>query len=158
MSFTRDDDPFAIIANRASGYQMVDGRLRNAIKVDMSNKMPAGGFVTTVGDLAKFSVAVMQGRLVRPETFERMIAPATLDDGKKVHFGMGWSLEEWKGDMWSIHGGSTPGVSGILALMPRHRFAVAILANEEDLPERNEFAADIARVVLDFAPPAAASR
>jgi hypothetical protein len=35
---------------------------------------------------------------------------------------------------------------------------VAILANEEDLPERNEFAADIARVVLDFAPSAAASR
>jgi CubicO group peptidase (beta-lactamase class C family) len=158
MSFTRDDDPFAIIANRAAGYTMVEGQIRNAIKVDMSNKMPAGGFVTTVGDLAKFAMAVMQGRLVRPETFERMITPAVLADGKKVHYGMGWSLEEWKGDMWSIHGGSTPGVSGFLALMPRHRFAVAILANEEDLPERNEFAESIARVVLDFPPPAATPR
>ena len=46
--------------------------------------------------------------------------------------------------------GSSPGVSGILALMPRHRFTVAILTNVEDLPDRGDFAASIAKIVLDL--------
>ena len=36
------------------------------------------------------------------------------------------------------------------ALMPRYKFAGAILTNLEELPDRNDFAADIARVVLRF--------
>ncbi len=155
MSSTRDDDPAAIIPNRAAGYAIVGGELRNARKIDMSSKMPAGGYVTTVGDLAKFSIALMQGRLVRPETFRLMTTPTALDDGTKVPFGIGWplELEEWHSDNWISHGGSTPGVSGMLALMPRHRFAVAILANVEELPDRSELAADVARIALGLGEP-----
>ena len=56
--------------------------------------------------------------------------------------------------MWTFHGGSSPGVSGMLALMPRHRFAVAVLSNLEEMPERSELLADVARIVLGFPMPA----
>jgi hypothetical protein len=64
--------------------------------------------------------------------------------------GWGLELEEWHGDQWVAHGGSSPGVSGFLALMPKHQFAVAILTNLEDLPDRSDFAANVARIVLGF--------
>ena len=153
MTATRDDDPSALIQNRAAGYILVDGKLRNAQMVDMSNRLPAGGYVTTVDDLAKFAAAVMQGRLVRSETFQQMITPVVLPNGKRIPYGQGWGmeLEEWHSDIWVSHGGSSPGVSGILALMPRHQFAVAILTNVEDLPDRGDFAASVAEIVLGLA-------
>jgi CubicO group peptidase (beta-lactamase class C family) len=156
MTATRDDDPSALIPNRAAGYVLVDGKPRNAQHVDMSNRLPAGGYITTVDDLAKFAAAVMTGRLVRVETFERMITPAVLASGEKVPYGMGWGVEfeEWHSDTWVFHGGSSPGASGMLALMPRHGFAVAILTNLEGLPDRGDLAADITRIVLDFDAPA----
>ena len=156
MTATRDDDPFAIIADRARGYTFVEGKLRNAQMVDMSNRLPAGGYITTVEDLARFAAAVMAGRLVRADTFQQMTTPARLPDGRRVEYGLGWGLEleEWHEDVWTFHGGSSPGVSGMLALMPRHRFAVAILTNLEEMPDRSELCADVARIVLGFPMPA----
>ncbi|HEY7641882.1 MAG TPA: serine hydrolase domain-containing protein [Steroidobacteraceae bacterium] len=152
MQSTRDDDPSALIASRARGYALVGGKVRNALHVDMSNRMAAGGYVTTVNDLAKFAAAVMAGRLVSEATFREMTTPTVLPNSEKVPYGLGWGLEleQWHDDTWTLHGGSSPGVSGILALMPHHKFAVAILANLEDLPDRSDFAADVARVVLHF--------
>jgi CubicO group peptidase (beta-lactamase class C family) len=152
MQATRDDDPAALIPQRARGYALVDGKVRNALHIDMSNRMGAGGFVATVSDLGRFASAVMGGRLVRESTFREMATPSVLSNGEKVPYGLGWGmeLEQWHEDTWTFHGGSTPGVSGILALMPRHKFAVAIVANLEELPDRSDFAADIARVVLRF--------
>jgi len=153
MSATRDDDPSVLIPWRARGYILVDGKLRNALMVDMSNRMAAGGYVTTVEDLAKFAVALMSGRLVSEPTLQQMMTPAVLTDGKKVPYGLGWAveLEEWHSDTWASHGGSSPGASGMLAIMPRHRFAVATLTNLEDLPDRSELAASLARIVLGLA-------
>jgi CubicO group peptidase (beta-lactamase class C family) len=156
MTATRDDDPSAIIRGRAPGYTREGGALRKATMVDMSNRLPAGGYVTTVEDLARFAAAVMAGRLVRPETFRQMTTPTLLPDGTRAPYGLGWGLEleEWHQDVWTFHGGSTPGASGMLALMPRHRFAVAVLTNLEELPERSELLADVARIVLGFPMPA----
>jgi len=154
MNTTRNDDPAAIVPNRAAKYTLVDGHLQNAPAVDMSNKMAAGGFLTTVNDLGRFAEAVMAGKLVKPETFESMTTPARLSNGQVLGFGLGWGVETelWHDDRWTFHGGSTPGASGMLVLMPKHKFAVVFLTNLDELPERNELAEDIARLVLDFGP------
>jgi serine beta-lactamase-like protein LACTB, mitochondrial len=154
MAATRDDDPAAIVPNRAAKYTLVAGQIRNAPAIDMSNKMGAGGYLTTIVDLARFLEAAMDGRLVKPATFQQMITPAKLSNGEAVGYGLGWGVEteEWKGDRWVFHGGSTPGVSGFVAMMPKHRFAVAFLTNLDNLPERNELAEDVTRLVLDFGP------
>lgn len=152
MDHTRDDDPAAIIPHRAEGYAIAsDGELRNSRAVDMSSKLPAGGFITTAPDLARFATAVMDHRLIRAETFERMISPVRLRDGEVVPYGLGWGLfpgESWYGEREVFHGGVTPQVSGMLYLLPDRRFAVAILTNLEGVPGRTQLAADIAREVL----------
>jgi len=154
MTATRDDDPAAIVPNRAAKYRRVDGKLRNAPLVDMSNRLAGGAYLTNAVDLARFAAALMEGRIVRPATLQRMVTPTTLPDGQVVEYGLGWGveIEEWHGDRWAFHGGSTPGASGFLAMMPKHRFAVVYLTNLENLTGRAELAEDIARVVLDFKP------
>jgi len=152
MHATRDDDPAAIIEHRAAGYVLVDGALRNAPHVDMSNRMPAGGYITTVDDLARFEAALMDGMLVKPGTLQRMLKPSVLADGTRVPYGLGWGieLEPWHEDTWAFHGGSSPGASGMVAIMPKHRFGVVVLSNLEDLPERNALVEKIARIALGF--------
>lgn len=151
MTSTWDDDPFAIIPYRAAGYRRVDGELRHARWVDMSSKLPAGGFVTTAPDLVAFASALMDGTLVSRETFERMLAPQTTTAGDTIPYGLGLGLfpdELWYGEREAFHGGGTPGVSGMLYLLPDRRFAVAILMNLEGVGDRVALTAEIARVVL----------
>jgi serine beta-lactamase-like protein LACTB len=154
MAATRDDDPAAIIENRARKYRRRDGVLQNAPLVDMSNRLAGGAYLTTAPDLAKFAAALVSGKLVRPETLKRMLTPAKLANGQSVDYGLGFGveIEDWHDDRWAFHGGSTPGASGMLALMPNHRFAVVFLTNLEDLKGRSELVEDIARLVLDFKP------
>ncbi len=152
MEDTRDDDPAAIIPNRARGYRRLEGgALVNARMVDMSSKLPAGGFITTAPDLARFAAAMMDGTLVSPRTLETMLTPQSTSDGERTGYGLGWGLfpdELWYGEMEAFHGGGTPQVSAMLYLIPGRRFAVAILVNLEGVPDRVGLAAQIARVVL----------
>lgn len=152
MKSTRDDDPSAIIPHRAGGYRLLPtGELANARQVDMSNKMPAGGFITTAPDLVAFASAAMDGTLIREETFARMIEPQRTASGEVLSYGIGWGLfpdDLWYGEKEAFHGGGTPGVSGFLYLLPGRRFAVAILANLEDVEDRVGLAAQIARIAL----------
>lgn len=152
MAHTRDDDPNALIPRRAEGYRLTEaGTLLNARAVDMSSKLPAGGFITTAEDLARFAMAVMDHRLVHAETFEQMLTPVRLSNGEVQGFGLGWGLfpgEEWYGEREAFHGGVTPRVSGMLYLLPDRRFAVALFTNLEGVPGRTELAAHLAQVVL----------
>jgi CubicO group peptidase (beta-lactamase class C family) len=154
MNATRDDDPAALVPNRAAGYALLDGKLRKARWADVSNRMPAGGYLTTAVDLAHFAEALLDHRLVTSATLERMITPTRLPNGDTLSYGMGWGVETepWHEDTYASHGGSSPGASGYIALMPRHRFAVAILTNLENVPgqARGDLAEDITRVVLGF--------
>lgn len=154
MSNTRDDDPGAIIPERSRGYYITeDGNLVNSRAVDMSSKIPAGGFVTTAPDLARFAISVMNHRLITRQTLELMITPVRLNNGEIVPYGLGWGLfpgETWYDHREAFHGGATPQVSGMLYLLPDARFAVALLTNLENVPERTALAAEIARIVLDL--------
>lgn len=154
MTSTRDDDPAAIVPHRAAKYTVIEGRMQNAPAIDMSNRLPAGGYLTTAVDLGRFIEALLDERLVKRSTLDAMTTPARLPSGETVPYGLGWGVEteEWHGDRWVYHGGSSPGASGFLAMMPKHRFGVVFLTNLENLVGRPELAEDIARVVLDFGP------
>lgn len=156
MMLTRDDDPSAIVPHRAAGYAMYGGVFQRARMADMSNRMPAGCYLTTVDDIARFAEAMLANRLVQAGTFQRMITPTHLPSGEALSYGLGWGVEAepWHDDWYVFHGGSSPGVSGALTVMPRHRFAVVYLTNLEDIPgqARGDLSEDLTRLVLGFGP------
>jgi CubicO group peptidase (beta-lactamase class C family) len=154
MEHTRDDDPRALVAERARGYIFEDGHLKNSRWVDMSSKMAAGGFITTASDLVRFMNAWMFGRLVAPQTMKMMMEPYRLprNGGTVDNFGMGWFVDEYRGMRAGFYGGGTPQVSGIILFVPEKRLSVAGIFNLEEIPgaDRAALARSIADVVLGF--------
>lgn len=151
MTKTRDDDPRAIIPNRAHGYIIENGELKNSRWVDMSSKMAAGGWITTAPDLVRFMNAWMAGVLVSKQTQKMMTEPYKLPhDGTVDGFGLGWFFDDYRG-MKAVHyGGGTPQVSGFVFFVPEKQIAISGLFNLEDIPaaERIALAKAIADVVL----------
>jgi serine beta-lactamase-like protein LACTB len=155
MTHSRDDDPAAIIPHRAAGYTCVKGKLRNALHVDMSNRLPAGGYVTTASDLASFAAHFMDCKLVSCATRDAMLTETSLKNRDTVNYGFGWGIMEDKDGRpngAALHGGSSPGVSGILYIVPKQRLAVVILTNLESASERLETVHAIAKVVGEGRP------
>jgi CubicO group peptidase (beta-lactamase class C family) len=156
MAQTRDDDPRAIIPNRARGYIVEDGRLKNSAWVDMSSKMAAGGWITTAPDLVRFMNAWMAGRLVSQATMKTMLEPYRLprEGGTVDHFGLGWFIDDYRGMKAGFYGGGTPQVSGIVFFLPEKRLSISGIFNLENIPgsERTALAKAIADVVLGEVP------
>jgi len=132
MDRTRTDDLYDIVPNRARGYaRLPDGKLRNADLADTSNKIPGGGLVSTADDLGRFAIALFDGKILKPETFAAMQVPMKTSDGRDSFY-FGWSIDEYRGDKLLTHSGSQQGTRTYFLMVPRRRFAIAILTNTED--------------------------
>ena len=67
MTSTRLDDVFKIIPHRARGYSIdKDGKLQNAILLDISKKPPGSGINASIRDLGRFMVALYGANWSRP--------------------------------------------------------------------------------------------
>jgi serine beta-lactamase-like protein LACTB, mitochondrial len=150
MAATRDDDPRAIIPNRARGYVFEDGELKNSRWSDMSSKMAAGGWVSTAPDLVRFMNAWMQGRLVSPPTMKLMLEPYKLRSGTIDNFGLGLFIDDYHGMKAALYGGGTAQVSALIFFVPEKQLAIAGMFDLEGIPgpERIALGEAIADVVL----------
>ena len=149
MLTIRDDDPAAIIPNRAQGYEKTrDGALRNSALADVSYKIPGGGFCSTVEDLAKFALALQSGKLLKPETRAQAWTKQKTKDGKETTYGLGWQLSEHNGAKEVAHGGNQARVTTYLYMLPERNFAVVLMMNLESVGSRTQLARQIAEIVL----------
>ncbi len=152
MSRTRDDDPRAIIPNRARGYVLDGGVLKNSRAVDMSSKLAAGGWITTAPDLVRFMNTWMAGTYLSQTSMTEMLTPYVLPrhGGTVDGFGLGWAVDEFHGMRSGQYGGGTPQVAGIIFFIPEKRIAIAGLFNFEDIKGEDRIALvrAIAEVIL----------
>lgn len=136
MSSTRLDDAFAIVPHRARGYVFEKHRpLRNAEFVDVSNKLPAGGIISTASDMANFLAALYSYKLISKESLTEMLTPRRTTEGKPTIYGYGWFLGgpigQQEGCQEAGHGGELQGFTSAIYLVPNQQFGVAVLSNLE---------------------------
>jgi CubicO group peptidase (beta-lactamase class C family) len=67
--------PSRIVAGRARGYALVQGRPVNNPYGDLTYKFASGGMIATADDLVRLGVALNHGRLLKPETSALMFTP-----------------------------------------------------------------------------------
>lgn len=144
MSQTGLDVVSEITPNRARGYSKSDsGVLSNAVMFDPSDRYPAGGVLSTPGDLVKFADSLLGGELLGEESRRQLWTPAWLSSGEETGHGMGWDLSP-DGEA-VFHGGTTVGTTTYLYVRPRARVAVAIALNLSRWSgDRQELAARLA--------------
>ena len=134
MTHTFVDDVFKIVPHRARGYQKINGQVKNAGLMDSSYKIPGGGYVTTAEDLVRFAQALMDGKIVKPETLAEMWTPAKLSgSGKGSNYGLGFGVLMIDGAKYVAHSGSQQGTSTSMVIIPGKHFAVAALANMDEV-------------------------
>jgi CubicO group peptidase (beta-lactamase class C family) len=132
MTRTFVDDVYSIIPNRARGYRKTEkGEIQNAPLHDTSIKVPGGGLVTTAEDLAKFAIAVNTNQLVKPETLAQMWTKPKTSDGRDQDYAMGFLINDRDGLLRVFNDGSQAGTRTYLFLMPKQKFAVALMTNLE---------------------------
>lgn len=149
MDRIRPDDVYEIIPNRAQGYsKMENGQLRNSGLADTSNKIPGGGFCSTVIDLAKFAIALQNGDLLTKETLARMWTRQKTREGQQVDYGLGWAIAERNGLKGVAHGGGQQRVTTFLAVFPEKRVALVLMTNLERAQGIPAFVHQLAEVVL----------
>lgn len=133
MTTLQPDNPYKIIPHRAAGYRphgFGNSRsLRNDYMVDVTNKIPGGGWCGTPGDLARFTIALCAGKLVKPETLERMWTPRKTASGEETRAGYGCFVGEIGSQRVILHSGGQPKVSTFLIFAPESKTAVAMMCN-----------------------------
>ena len=144
MTSTRQDLIYDIVPNRARGYALTEsGTLQNPELVDTSCRIPAGGLLSTSGDLARFLIALGNHTLLERETTAAMfsnyitqqqitntIAGLEIPPGYEFPgFGLGWAISTpgRKGVLW--HGGNQQGATSIIYWEPNAELGIAILMN-----------------------------
>ncbi|WP_158409237.1 serine hydrolase domain-containing protein [Fimbriimonas ginsengisoli] len=142
-----------IVPNLAEGYAMEGGKIIHNHRRTDYGLVSHFGVISTVGDLAKWVIAMNSGKALKPETVKEMWTPARLADGSEVtgtsgSYGLGWFLEWLNGHRVVQHGGAT---GTALYTLPDDHLAVIVLTNLEQLSGGN--ATSLAQSVAKFMVP-----
>lgn len=103
------------------------GDIVPAIPVDVSDRLPSGGLVSTAGDLAAF----LQGVASLPASTRALLFTSmTTRDGKETGVGLGWRLAtDAAGRRYAHHGGDTVGGRAMVVLYPEDGAGAVLLGN-----------------------------
>ena len=94
----------------------------------------AGGLWASAPDLARWDLALMEGRVLKPASYRLMTTPRPLKSGHTTGYGCGLNVRQIDGETVLSHGGAVSGFLSANALVPRHESAVILLTNTEHLP------------------------
>ncbi|HKP47481.1 MAG TPA: serine hydrolase [Pyrinomonadaceae bacterium] len=87
------------------------------------------GVVTTLNDLAKWIVALEEGKLVSANTLQKAYVPFKLNDGTESPYGFGWALGKDNGlTMWE-HAGGYLGYRAEIRRYPTEHTTMIVLSN-----------------------------
>jgi D-alanyl-D-alanine carboxypeptidase len=113
----------------------------------------AGGLWASAPDLARWDLALMDGEILRPESYRLMTAPRKLADGRTKDYGCGLSIARVEGEVVLQHGGAVSGFLAFNAMVPRTRSAVVVLTNGEHVDPGPLARAILGLLVRDRAAP-----
>lgn len=71
----------------------------------------AGGLISSVGDIDRWSLAIDKGRVLSGAVRRKMWQEAKFNNGRPAGWGYGWQIETVDGRLIVSHGGSTAGFS-----------------------------------------------
>jgi len=127
-----------IVPQRAAGYQLVNGALKNQEWVSPSlNTTADGALYLTVLDLAKWDAALYEDKLLEAGGLAQMWTPVRLANGSTFPYGFGWSIDEQRGQRLIEHGGSWQGFRAAIARYVDRKLCVIVLSNlAQAEPER----------------------
>jgi CubicO group peptidase (beta-lactamase class C family) len=132
MNATMMDDPRAIIPHRVDGYVLEDNKLRRSEYVDISSRLGGGATRSTVHDMVRLFEGLDEGKVLKPATRAMAWSPTPTRDGKLTNYGLGFGIDDYKGQVVIAHTGSQQETRTSLTMIPSAHFVVALATNFEN--------------------------
>jgi CubicO group peptidase (beta-lactamase class C family) len=132
MQTTRIISEADIIPNRAAGYRLVKGELKNQEWVaPMVNTTADGSLYFSIVDLAKWDAALYARKLLKASSYDLMWTPVKLKNGQpnKAGYGFGWFIEERNKHRCIHHDGSWQGFETAIDRYVDDQLTVIALTN-----------------------------
>jgi CubicO group peptidase (beta-lactamase class C family) len=119
-----------IVPNRAAGYRMPGGELKNQEWVSPAmNTTADGSLYLTVLDVAKWDAALYTEKLLKKSSLDQMWTPAKLNNGVTRPYGFGWAFNDIRGHRIIEHGGAWQGFTSYIARYVDDKVTVVVLTN-----------------------------
>jgi CubicO group peptidase (beta-lactamase class C family) len=135
MQSTRIISEADIVPNRAAGYRLVKGQLKNQEWVaPMVNTTADGSLYFTILDLAKWDAALYTEKLLKRSSLGLMWTPVKLKNGRanSGNYGFGWFIDDRHGHRCIHHDGAWQGFQTAIDRYVDDQLTVIALSNLED--------------------------
>lgn len=142
------DDMTYVIKNRALAY----GKAKDRWKLDMyvgNDRGSAGALFTTVSDLIIWNDALTNTRL-GAFVSEKLQEQAKLNNGRKLSYTRGLTMEPYRGVRMLSHSGSAAGYHSWTGRLPDQGLSIAVMCNSDAMS-----ATALANRIIDLYVPAA---
>jgi CubicO group peptidase (beta-lactamase class C family) len=152
----------ALPKNAATPHARIEGHIEPIEWLNVDNIGPAGGINSTARDLSRWMRLLLGGgeldgkRLLSEARIREMRTPVTplpvspkgrarIPETNFRAYGLGWYLEDYRGERLAYHAGRIDGMSARLVLLPEKQLGVAVLTNRG----RSSLPAAVAYRVID---------
>ena len=118
--------------NRAAGYELDDGQLKNQEWVSPTfNSTADGTLYSNVLDFAKWDAALYGTQLLKQSSLDRIWTVYPLNDGKPnpVGYGFGWMIGKQNDRERIEHGGAWQGYTSKISRYPEEGLTIVVLTN-----------------------------
>ncbi|HVJ82933.1 MAG TPA: serine hydrolase domain-containing protein [Planctomycetia bacterium] len=129
METARHDDEREIIPGRAAGHTLSMGTPRNSDFLSMTWPGAAGALIASAEDMAKWAVALDEGKVLTEARRKEMWTPPKLASGAPSSYGYGWGIAKVRGYDVVSHGGGINGFSTDIARYVDEKLTVVVLCN-----------------------------
>lgn len=131
MKACRPDYQWEAIEHRAVGYKKLGANVVRSTNTDVSWKLPGGGYVSTVDDMARFARGLMGEELLPREALDEMWTPMLTSDGASTGYGMGFGVREGVTPLRISHSGAQEKTRTLMQVLPDEGRALVIMTNSE---------------------------
>ena len=125
-----------IVPNRAAGYRVLNGEIKNQEWVSPSTNTTAdGSLYFSILDLAKWDAALYTDEPLKQSTLARVWEPVRLNNGVVTNYGFGWFTGSFHNHRVVFHGGSWQGFKSFIMRFLDDRRTIILLANSSNTLE-----------------------
>lgn len=158
MKTTRVISESDIIPNRAAGYRVVNGEIKNQEWVSPSTNTTAdGSLYFSILDLAKWDAALYRDTPLKQSTLAQIWEPVKLNSGARKGYGFGWFTGTMHNRSVVFHGGAWQGFKSCIIRFPGDKLTIIVLANSWNTREFKLARGLAALYFSEFAVPSTAS-
>lgn len=108
----------------------------------------AGALFSTPADLAAWDLALVDGKVLKPDSFKLMTSPRRLNDGSFSNYGCGLAMGERGGVRFLSHSGAVNGFNAQNIVVPSTRSAAILFSNLSSFSDTNAVYAELTSLIL----------